>query len=375
MLAAAALVAAAPFEASREALQPSTAASSADADSSFNAVRWIHIPKTGSSFGSTIYRHGCTNIDDTTYITGDNYPIKEFTMAYPPSTYCKGGLLEYKTVDGHHPSIEGQNSLVTLFREPSSIKKSFLDFTIQEQRRAWAKGDTTANASTWTFYASMFATVGNTAEAHATPRDGAITTALINSLVDKQYAAAKARGPVDAARCPWLHEVLPRSVGCQSKMTIFNEGCLDNKATALEGTARAVNVTRDLPTRLTGGFAGLTERFNETVCAFHQYMAPHRSNYAVPTNYGTLAPHGSQPIDAQFVHARSSDPSEIDWIKQTEACGGNLRSYLDTDPADEALYAGAQRAFDAQIASLTGTKRRDYESCVRKHRGNLKMVA
>ena len=149
-------VAAAAPESPPTAIQPSWGApASSRGGSSSNAVRWIHIPKTGSSFGSTIYRHGCTGIDDTTYITGDDYPIKEFTHKYPPSLHCVGGLAQIYKIDGHQPTLPNQNALVTLFREPTSIKKSFLDFTIQEQRFKWARGDTDTNASTFNFYKSM----------------------------------------------------------------------------------------------------------------------------------------------------------------------------------------------------------------------------
>ena len=259
-------------------------------------TRWIHIPKTSSTFANTIYRYGCANIDNVTTV-GDTKPIKDLTMPFPPEEYCAGGpMTDIDQLDEHPPwQTPYANGLITT-RDPYAQKKSLLEYTMQKARLEWALDDDKASAVSrcegW--YLTLFNNYTHTimpAEDSLTLRS-ICTEAIASSSYDLQF-------PTDKARCPYLDVLLPRVSGCQSKMTVFGEGCLQQPAIT-SATDRAAIINKTAASLY--AFSAMIERYNESICAFHQLMKPQ-----MMTVYDYAD--GNQPIPAQFVQGRATDVS------------------------------------------------------------------
>jgi hypothetical protein len=323
-----------------------SAAASSSPAASQKLVRWVHMPKTGTSFANTIFRHGCRGVDDVTSVSGDSYPIAEFTQKYDAKVHCADGLLNPGHLDGHYPAVDPKDGeIVTVVREPVEHKHSLLEFTLQEMRLFLPdhphEVDSFWRSNGWS----------DVDEVHRT-------------LVP----AALARGPTHPDRCPWLVQLLPRLSGCQSKMTVFSQSCLEDPTAAQAAIAAERARVVSARARELFAFVGLTSAFNETVCSFHQTMAPHLSTYG----------DGKQPLPNQFAHTRVTNHSEVDWAAQARSCSGGeqLLRLLEHDPADEALHKMATEVFHSQLAALRDVPERAsrYDACVAKNQGTRMMM-
>jgi len=368
------LVAAAPKVEDGAALQPGDGTSSSRAAiDGTSRYRWIHVPKTASSFANTVYRFGCMDIDATTNITGDDYPIAEFTSQYPPEQFCTNGpLMDVGALNAHQPWLNPvPGALVTMLREPLAQKISLLEFQLQQANSSGPGGCITF----WTSLANNYTHSCTSSWCHLSEAE----TSAIEQICDAQmdagntlnYTGAHTPGSeyyapaLDDGRCKWLASILPRIVGCQSKMTVFGEACLQHHEVAVSQAGSRARYIKKSAAALFA-FAGLTERYNESVCAFHQVMGPMRSTY------GT----GNAPIPAEFAHGRAVEPSGIDWLAQADSCStastGDLRSLLENDVADNALYEVAEAVYDSQLDRMRASSREKlhaYEACVQQWSG------
>lgn len=83
-------------------------------------VHWLHVPKTGSSFGTTLMHRGCPRIP-TDAAADDGAPIVSLTTAYPRGQrrWCDRGAF-LGNLNGHEPTRypEHRFHTVALFRAP-----------------------------------------------------------------------------------------------------------------------------------------------------------------------------------------------------------------------------------------------------------------
>jgi len=308
-------------------------------------IRWLHIPKTGSSFVVAIYRYACPSVatDELVTLLEDDCmgPCLTVTVPYPPETYCTGLTSNASDADGsgtvldeHFPPVYPRDTghVVSLFRQQYDIKISLLNFAHELANDSYVEscGGSERDAPNW-----MKAIFRNMLP--QTPEGTAVADEL--STLAREVFAPNASNELDSAtlddmRCTFLTGLLPRLQGAQTRMA-FGDFFLAINA--------SLNATQPpLPTDTAAvesvldnfAFVGTTERFNESVCAFH------------------LALGGSPPsVDELLVHGRKSTPSGIDWPAEAERCG--LPTYLidDTDP-DAEIYRLVDARLDATIADL-----------------------
>ena len=293
------------------------------AESGVVKTSWIHVPKTASTFANTIYRYGCSGIDNSTVIEGDTAPIWDYTIPYPPETYCTlGPMTDIDKLDEHWPWFTPTaGSLITMLRDPRGQKLSQLEYTM-EKAKGWLEGTLSSTPiemcglleGTW---------FNNYTEAGMSQEDkGAMHAICEQAMVS---TSLELEFPTDMARCPFLDAVLPHMSGCQSKMTVFGEGCLQGALSKETSTERAKTVYETLPPLY--AFSAITERYNESVCLFQQLFSDD-----LMSTYGD----NKQPIAAQFSEGRSSDDSGVDWELQVRmssrswrhACAGCLCGVL-----------------------------------------------
>ena len=149
---------------------------------------------------------------------------------------------------------------------------------------------------------------------------------------------------VDDAVCAALKLAVPALKGGQSRM-ISGQGYLsDEGPMCTEPSECDEMVVAHLNEKV--AFVGLTERYEESVCAFHLSMGG-------PTTH---------PAELS-TNARSSLVSGIDWHAETKRC--NVTS-LDNDLADSALFLASQRRLDETIADIEKRQPGAMEAC-RKH--------
>jgi len=323
------------------------------AESEVVKTTWIHVPKTASTFANTIYRYGCSDIDNFTIIEGDTPPIWDYTVPFPPETYCASSpLTDTDKLDEHWPWFTPTaGSLITMLRDPLSQKLSQLEYTM-EKAKGWVDEQLDKDSMDLCFLleGTWF---NNYTEAGMSQADMA---AMITICEQAMVATSlELTFPTDMARCPFLDAVLPQMSGCQSKMTVFGEGCLQGALSKETSTERAKTVYETLAPLY--AFSAITERYNESVCLFQQLYADD-----LMSTYGD----NKQPIAAQFAEGRSSDDSGVDWELQAAMCGANYTELLFNDPADEAAYAVANAVFEKQLERLAQDpeKKALYDECV-----------
>ena len=92
-------------------------------------IAWLHPPKTGSSFGLTVYRHACSGIPADADV-GCHPPIFGLTRRYPVLEHCHGGFTSPSRVDMHEPAnlTQDYGRLLAMIRRPAEQKASLLSF-------------------------------------------------------------------------------------------------------------------------------------------------------------------------------------------------------------------------------------------------------
>ena len=171
----------------------------------------MHIPKTGSTFGLSIYLHACQHLPASITLD-DGPPIVSLTRTYPADQYCEGGFVDPNRLNGHQPAKwpDDAGRLVTLFREPLGHKLSFLRYAHEDQIHGVLAG---------VFWKTM---LGRDGSDELSPDEYAV----LDAFVGMNGVTSNASNP--AARCNFLRLVLPRLRGRQAKMLSGGLGCLSH---------------------------------------------------------------------------------------------------------------------------------------------------
>ena len=321
----------------------------ANSSESAGAIRWLHIPKTGSTFAIAIYAYACpaVNITEAAQLLEDDcsQPMVAMTGPFPPSAWCSDELLIDRNsgrpqlggggsdLDNHISPIypDDVGLVVSLFREPAELKASFLSFmtnlVVSEEAYAVPCG-VDAN--------DFLETCASDDLAQAGPAAVPLPTALIGFAAQVMGDGGEAAD----ARCELLAYAVPRLRGGQARMALNGSGYLgsDAEAAQLEGggtpewAADEAAVWERMREYL--AFAGLTGRFADSVCAFQLAfgLAPQRA--------------------AASAHARSTPDLGIDWQEEGERCG----YALDDDPLDGWVYQAATRMLEETIEEIEATQ-------------------
>ena len=280
-------------------------------------ISWLHVPKTGSSFGLAVYLHACQPLPSDISLDRDHPPIKDLTTPFPPEQYCAGGFVDTSRLDGHcaaqWPQDDGR--LVSIFRDPYSQKLSMLRFIYSEF-------NTTSEEDGSLFYWSLLGHGGQ--QLRFSQSKASIVSTLVN--LTSALIASGTEAHTKEARCHFLKFVLPRLRGCQSKMLSGHLGCLSladdtPNPPASDPHHRQVPTIASVSRSLSKmAFIGLTERWAESVCLFHRQL------HSAPTK--------QLPWAVEFSDTRPtrSTAEEIDWAVESKRCG--VEPYLFTDSRD-----------------------------------------
>lgn len=122
-------------------------------------VRWLHIPKTGTTIGTAIYRYACDGIPPNATIPSVStceqlpashrwkstafegvdapcnppYPLEHvLPLDYPPETHCPHLALPFVGHAPVQPRDHGMHSLVAMFRHPIARARSLLNMMRKE---------------------------------------------------------------------------------------------------------------------------------------------------------------------------------------------------------------------------------------------------
>ena len=288
-------------------------------------IAWLHPPKTGSSFGLTVYRHACSGIPADADV-GCHPPIFGLTRRYPVLEHCHGGFTSPSRVDMHEPAnlTQDYGRLLAMIRRPAEQKASLLSFV--------------RKMATDAAYASR---CGVACEAPMT------TSGLPRAVAAQACKAARRQQELRL-----MELVLPFIRGCQAKM-LHGMHCFSKIAPADLDGIQTLTVQR-VPGAF--AFAGLTDRWADSICLFHFLREGRRP----PVNREF---HNSRPTGAQV------DTLSLDSVSVWTAAAGNrsdLRSLLLDDPWDGLLF---QRVADQFDASLQNARKRSswVDICVARH--------
>ena len=254
------------------------------------AIRWLHIPKCGSTIALSVLSHACKEVIPAWHMVGmalqggrlDVRVAHALRARYRMrGRRCNGKLL--LPFDSHRPVMQGETQLVALFRRPAQrLISAFLD-----NRHAWG-------------------------------------------LDAAERAGLRRATPTIATFVRY-----PGIAGCATKM-LAGHRCAERVALDDGRVLRsALNVLRS------GRFAfiGLVERWTESICLMHRVLL------------GSPVPMMAEFL--QLGHSKNSR-LEISWLPRSNANGWYNESVLEgfVDEADESVYAEAaaifQRQFDAQ---------------------------
>ena len=368
-------------------------------------VHWLHIPKTGSSFGTTLMHRGCPRIPPSA-AADDGAPIVSLSDRYRRSDrrWCDRGAF-LGNLNGHdavrYPEHRGHT--VALFREPRARMLSECAAIDGEFRRAFGK-HTAAPATTARWRAPAEGPSGSRVGARQTHRRrrklwqaarqargggeaagrrpaerdeaaGATKHAAEGDAAGRSPIYANARGvygnaflreflyshgfshrAIEVLRRAWNREgTIPLRVclgldglrGCQTKMTL-GVPCAAPLALNLSLLAEARRrVESDFL------FVGLTAAWDASVCLFHALL-------------------GGVPRTVQFLNGRRGTGTSAIILAATTTADSNLTaatrgmeqsprtpvSALLHDPWDEELYRTASARFAQDLSRL---KAREYK--------------
>lgn len=252
-------------------------------------VRWLHVPKTGTSFMNTVWHYACTLPATASASDFSSMYEKQFAARYPPSVHCTT-MLDHSPAT-HKPLGDGEwaahpGAFVTMLRDPSARLVS-----------AFKHGRHCIQDCSPEMELGM---------ACRTVRD--------NRRLYKCKALRRAKSLREYA-------AEPAARGCAARMLI-GRACNDPLGLLSNETAKAVE-------RLgSSGFAfvGLVEEWDLSVCLFHRLLG------------GTPRP---QEFTAVRVNKASSAllrrPRQVDGLR---------------DEADEAVYAAGRARFWRQVRQV-----------------------
>lgn len=272
-------------------------------------IRWLHIPKTGTSFANSIWHYGCPNIppgasvgDYDTRFEGslnDTYPIEKncpYLIDHTPATHKPIGEKEWE---------ENYGSFVSVFREPSSRIESAYKYN-----KHCIQDCNPENNAMW----------------------------KCDTVRDPERRNTTACESVKEAKCMAEYALAEPAQGCQTKM-IYGIPCTG--ALTMDPAKRKLAAQR-----VTNGFAfvGLVEEWDLSLCLFHRVL-------------------GGTPLPVESEVVRVGTPSA-----QPDECSPEVKALLgeEKDPVDTIVYNAAKEKFEQQVvdalasikqqASLLGRK-------------------
>jgi len=255
-------------------------------------IRWLHIPKTGTSFANIVWHYGCPDIprsasvaDYDTRFEGeldDAYPMKKncpYLVDHTPATHKPIGEKEW---EDHH------GSFVTMFREPSSRIESAFNYN-----RHCIQDCNPENNDMW----------------------------KCDTIRDPARTHGGACKRVQSAQCLTQYALAEPAQGCQTKM-VYGIPC--------SGDMTMDPVKRKLAAqRVKNGFAfvGLVEEWQLSLCLFHRVLGGHPF-----------------PVESDHVREGSSSPNDRNCSAQVESQLGEQK-----DPVDTLVYKAAKEKFEQQV--------------------------
>ena len=298
-------------------------------------VHWLHIPKTGSSFGTTLYHWGCPRIPHDAY-ADDGAPIVRLTQKYPRARrkWCDRDAFS-GNLNGHEPLRYPQQRgrTLALFRAPDRRLASECAALDTEFRRAFGASEA---APPGVSPGVQQRTMRHMHSRRTEHRNGSIYANTF--LREFLQSHGLSHAAIEALRIAWnAHRAIPVSVcaaqagmrGCQTKMVLGVPCSAPYTLNASLFAEAARRVRRHFL------FVGLTERFDESICLFHVRF-------------------GGQPVGTQFLNTR---PRGIGVIGGSGGGGGGpsrrpwprAGDSLPPDAWDEALYRVAVERFEADL--------------------------
>ena len=285
-------------------------------------LQWLHIPKAGSSFGTTLFHFGCPRIPADAH-ADDGAPIVSLTTRFPRRRrrWCNKDAFS-GNLNGHeplrYPTQRGRT--VALFRRPAHRLASECAALESEFTRAFGAAaaapagavPTAAGGRTWA-NASVYS--------HSFLREFLYSHGLTHAAIEELRAAWNTHRRIPIGACTALDGLR----GCQTKM-VLGVPCAAPFALNASLLAEATRRVRD-----DFLFVGLTERFEASVCLFHARL-------------------GGSPVPAQFLNTRPRGVgiaigSSSDRVALPEAAA--------RDEWDEALYRAARERFETDVRALS----------------------
>lgn len=262
---------------------------------SHRPVRWLHVPKTGTSFMNTVWHYACTLPAAASASDFASMYEKQFAARYPPAAHCTA-MLDHSPAT-HKPMGDGEwaahpGAFVTMLREPSARLVSAFKHgrhCIQD--------------------CSPEMELDSPCRAVRDNRRFYKCKALRRAKSLREYAAE------------------PAARGCTARMLI-GHACNDPLGLLANETARAVE-------RLaSGGFAfvGLVEEWDLSVCLFHRLL-------------------GGTPRPQEFTAVRVNKASGA-MLRRPSLLGGLA------DEWDEAVYVAGRARFRRQVRHALAQLRR-----------------
>lgn len=277
------------------------------------SIHWLHIPKTGTTFGTTVMHYGCPRIPPDA-VADDGAPIVSLTDRFPRSNrrFCDAGAF-LGNLNGHEPVQYPQHrgKTVTLLREPRSRLLSECAAIDFEFRRAFGQRRAAGVAPRRAVGGHRVRVRGSV---YGFPflREFLYSHGLSHAAIRTLTDVWNAQKAIPLQSCLGIEGIK----GCQTKM-VLGVPC----AAPLRLNATLLN---EATRRLLHDFAfvGLTDRWNASVCLFHAKYGG--DVYAV--EFANSRPGGKRPS----LGSGALDASE----------------HLLDDPYDSALYASAMARFD-----------------------------
>lgn len=250
-------------------------------------IRWVHVPKTGTSFMNTVWHHACRLPPTASAADFASMYEQQFADRYPPALHC-AAMLDH-TPATHKPVGDGEwaahsGAFVTMLRQPAARLVSAFRHgrhCIQDCSPQVAQRPPCRSV-----------------------RD---SRRLYKCKALRRAASVQAYAAEPAAR------------GCAARM-LLGRACNEPLELHANETARAAD-------RIASGgfgFVGLVEEWELSVCLFHRLL-------------------GGRPKPLEFAAVR------VNRAAGRHGLGGGLGLRGDIDPADEAVYAAGRARFRRQV--------------------------
>lgn len=235
-------------------------------------VRWMHVPKCGSTFFNAVFRHACPGAGDDMYLGSTRArdvrdgPLKAHDLVdyakkqCPDHDFATGDLDTVKRWATHAPVRNAalDESVVTMFREPNQRLLSSYNFG----KHLWGSemrgpGISSAKFVEWRSFV-------NTAQS---PREFAAAPGLggcYAKMTEGCYCATRPDDHSAAIGAPFSR---PLTVACPYRWLTLDENLV---AKAAQRVSRF-------------GFVGIQDLYNASVCLFHRTFGgtPHFSEFSL----------------------------------------------------------------------------------------------